>query len=319
MEVINNNVMLMQSEGIIMEFFLNDKKIEGQNLKEKVDNYCQLYDVPPSVKKTMHDIRLNRNIAAHALDMPVKKVDYTSKELRNYQLFYYQKKHKKPKNRDYLINSQGSSVTITRGKTVIQECKFGYECRRGDCQFIHPQGRSIDNSDQSNEVTIQLSDLSVTSKKVCKFGTACTRNDCTFFHEKPAEVILPVVTSKVPCKFGTACTKSDCTFFHEKPAEETSKVPCKFGTACTKSDCTFFHEKPAEETSKVPCKFGTACTKSDCTFFHEKQAEVIKVPCKFGTACTKIDCTFFHPERKVACKYGVTCTKKGCPYYHPTY
>jgi len=125
----------MQAEGLIMEYFLSNK-VNASNLKESVDLYCQEYNVPDSVKTIMHNIRKNRNIAAHGLNKGIEAVDYTSSESRKYQIYYYNRKNKPQKN--YTIKNNAGKLTLEVGNKLIdiKPCKYGYACHNPTCQYF---------------------------------------------------------------------------------------------------------------------------------------------------------------------------------------
>lgn len=83
-------------------------------------------------------------------------------------------------------------------------CKFGYDCHRQDCYYVHPTGRFIDSDvynmnmpvqqhqqqqyipqqQQFMQSTQQSSSGSGSSKQpqVCKFNRRCQRTNCYFLH-----------------------------------------------------------------------------------------------------------------------------------------
>eukprot|EP01122_Echinamoeba_exundans_P003116 TRINITY_DN1326_c0_g1_i1.p1 TRINITY_DN1326_c0_g1~~TRINITY_DN1326_c0_g1_i1.p1 ORF type:complete len:332 (-),score=41.52 TRINITY_DN1326_c0_g1_i1:302-1297(-) len=91
-------------EGAAMEAFLNDKKVPGKDLLEKVDNYCKIYGVPAEIQTRMHNIRKNRNIAAHGLRAQMVELDYVSQEMKEYQSYYYRSKGKPGKTKAYNVD-----------------------------------------------------------------------------------------------------------------------------------------------------------------------------------------------------------------------
>eukprot|EP01098_Paradermamoeba_levis_P000460 TRINITY_DN10463_c0_g1_i2.p1 TRINITY_DN10463_c0_g1~~TRINITY_DN10463_c0_g1_i2.p1 ORF type:complete len:214 (+),score=44.62 TRINITY_DN10463_c0_g1_i2:93-734(+) len=206
---LNSHPMIMQSEGIVLEFFLNSKNVPGDNLKQKVENYCQMYQVSPQVRQLMHIIRSNRNIAAHALNKTPEMIDYTSPNIRDYQKAYYeQKKQKAPKHLTEINLSNANSV-IKRGKKVVAACKFGFSCTRSDCTFVHIEGRAIDEDNtNSTPPTAPHAPSASASPPLCKFGKSCLRKDCTFYHERD-QVVKQTEPKQSPpplCKFGNSRT-----------------------------------------------------------------------------------------------------------------
>eukprot|EP01124_Arcella_intermedia_P021610 TRINITY_DN3055_c0_g1_i2.p1 TRINITY_DN3055_c0_g1~~TRINITY_DN3055_c0_g1_i2.p1 ORF type:complete len:353 (-),score=89.90 TRINITY_DN3055_c0_g1_i2:38-1096(-) len=289
-----------------------------------------MFDVPSHVKAVMHTIRQNRNIAAHNLALTSQDIDYSSASIRDYQNYYYDKKHKKPKHNDKILIDITSVNVVRKGRKEAKVCSFGYQCTREDCRFIHKEGRAIDEDEEETP----------NNSTACKFGKGCTRQDCTFSHPEGRDIDPPPSNATV-CKFGRGCTRQDCSFKHPDgrdidPPPSNSAV-CKFGKGCTRQDCTFSHpegrdidppsykfgkggkQEPSKEgklkehtSNSQICKYGKGCKKQGCSKTHPEgrdidppsykfgKQEVKEAPnsqvCKFGKGCKKQDCTFSHPE-----------------------
>eukprot|EP01122_Echinamoeba_exundans_P003117 TRINITY_DN1326_c0_g1_i2.p1 TRINITY_DN1326_c0_g1~~TRINITY_DN1326_c0_g1_i2.p1 ORF type:complete len:282 (-),score=37.75 TRINITY_DN1326_c0_g1_i2:198-959(-) len=97
-----------------MEAFLNDKKVPGKDLLEKVDNYCKIYGVPAEIQTRMHNIRKNRNIVAHGLSAQMVELDYVSQEMKEYQSYYYRSKGKVGKTKAYNVDLEHGKVERAR-------------------------------------------------------------------------------------------------------------------------------------------------------------------------------------------------------------
>jgi hypothetical protein len=103
------------AEGATMEAFLKDKKVPGDTLLELVNNYCATYNVPPETRKLMHDIRQNRNAVAHGSDGELKKLDYVSQEMKQYQSFYFAARGKAGKTKAYNVDlAKGSAERVRK-------------------------------------------------------------------------------------------------------------------------------------------------------------------------------------------------------------
>ena len=78
------------AEAMSLEGFLKGTKTPGEDLCEKIDNYCLDYNVPSDVRDLMHHIRLNSNILRHAgRHKNVKPLPYASMRMKAYQSYYY--------------------------------------------------------------------------------------------------------------------------------------------------------------------------------------------------------------------------------------
>merc|ERR1712232_154820 len=90
-------------------------------------------------------------------------------------------------------------------------CKWGRECKRTDCIFIHnssgreePESRSVRQS----------------TSKVCRYGADCRQRDCKFVHERverASSAPAPGGGGREPkrdtfCRYGAECKRPDCYF-----------------------------------------------------------------------------------------------------------
>lgn len=237
------------------------------------------------------------------------------------------------------------------------ECKFGANCTRKDCSFLHPDGKKSTTTSSIN----------------CKFGTKCKKSDCKFEHPERKMSHIHSSGTRDICKFGTNCTRANCSFQHpDGKLSSGSTTACKFGSSCTRTNCSFEHPDGKMASGlTTACKFGTSCTLTNCPFEHSdgdksqlpssggsiiltdylsvhpdaKNPGVLSsgnvhsslpvhpsctdssenkpdphsgAVCSLGVKCDDFDCYDWHPnDRTACCADGANCNKDECPFLHP--
>lgn len=192
--------LLVMAEAMAMEQFLAEKKIPGEDVNKKVDNYCKKYNVPDDVRSLMHTIRLNGNIARHSnTEKSMKPLEYTSANMKQYQRYY----------------DVAKGRTETRSRTYIVGPTSAQKVKRNTKAGGNKSNNSKDNKDNSKPST---------KSSKCYFYPYCLKSveECAYFHPtKPCQDYPDCSKGDncffvhPPCRFGDACTKRPgCNFGH---------------------------------------------------------------------------------------------------------
>lgn len=148
-------------------------------------------------------------------------------------------------------------------------CKFGENCSKPSCTFVHPSKR-------------------IMTAPVCKFFPNCANTACPYTH--PSQKGGPA--------YGASVTTEDDTEMSDAPepksavSDEVMDRPLSDIQAKKQVAHSGFKKS-------VPCRDGAACTRPACYFTHPwDKSSPVPVACRYGNACTRMDCPFQHPRHQ---------------------
>lgn len=93
--------------------------------------------------------------------------------------------------------------------SAVSECRFGFECRRVDCWFLHPQGRRIDDPTANAGISM------VNMNAELPPGAAGVMMQPMY-----SIAMEPQLTTQLPqpknnnCRYGRDCHRENCHFNH---------------------------------------------------------------------------------------------------------
>lgn len=204
-------------------------------------------------------------------------------------------------------------------------CRYGAECRRADCVFYHPYGKSTKGNisprpARSRSAPRKRDSRSPAPKqsrrspppgsgtRISKIDTSnlcipftsqgfCKRDEnCRLRHLSPESRDLAYTElCKQTCRDGNRCRRADCIFVHpagkmSMPVNSSSK-PCRFGADCKRADCMFSHPGGNNRRGASKERGRRAASPEMGRRGNEKE-------CRYGRMCKRPDCIFWHPNGK---------------------
>ncbi len=162
-------------------------------------------------------------------------------------------------------------------------CKFGSNCNKSDCTFLHKSVATPASAPASVPAPVPVPIPTTSSgfhvENPCKFGSKCNKPDCTFLHKSVSEFVPKQIVPK------QIVSKQDVPKQIVPKQVVSKQIISK--QIVSKQD-VLKHDEPQQVITL--CKFGSKCNnKANCKFIHI---------CSFGSKCRSLtglgDCNFVH-------------------------
>jgi len=154
-----------------------------------------------------------------------------------------------------------------------QVCRFGWNCRRRDCWFLHPEGRQIEQTNGGLAAHTTMSNLNVSTLSGTPFNRASLNGAA-------ARVSSPLANTPTYPQ-SPPQSQSTQTQSHSESSQGSSRLQegdIRGWTATTKSSASESVGGPVSGSvsgsSKKICNFGRQCRRQQCWYEHPQGREV---------------------------------------------